>query len=183
MMSPWQCYVHAWLIYLLGLVFQLSWWLMCFGYWTYSESLNLKLMRLCRRWRPGRRDLAYSVVCGRHWQTKNEPQYKNTRLLHVAFIKNVAFKEKHLPPQLLGSSVLFQCREDSLHWIIILQRGRIIYIIVHVCNSFCSEADVAPAAWRTFRWNGKHCRVGGGLDRTGGGKRETQSQVTPVERR
>lgn len=48
---PWQSYICGWLIYLLCLVFQLSWWLMCFGYRTYSKSLGTGLMRLSSRQR------------------------------------------------------------------------------------------------------------------------------------
>lgn len=157
---PWQRYIRGWLIYLLCLVFQLSRWLMCFGYRTYSKSLNLELMRLSRRRRPRRRD-------GKIEKTKTNKMncLLNTRLcynrLHLSSVSSS--KGKPMTLQLLRS--LFTALNN-----IIAARADHLYIMVHMCSSSCSEAGAA-AAVRTsevLRWNGKHWRVGGSFDRTGG---------------
>lgn len=65
---PWQSYIRGWWIYLLCLVFQLSWCLMSFGYGSYSKSLRTGSMRPSgtqrRRWRKrGLEILQHGSVC------------------------------------------------------------------------------------------------------------------------
>lgn len=165
--------LHRWLINLcLSLVFQLSWWLMCFGYHTYSESVNLILMRLSLKLRLRKKDwklnIQYGVVnqCG---GKKKEQHDKNTRRHCLAFIKHANLKAKKQ-----NKTWYCSCLDlYSTHWIILLEEW-IIYIIVHVCSFSCFEADAAPAVWRTsevFRWNWKYCIEDESFDRTGGGKK------------
>lgn len=178
MVPPWQCYVHGWLIYHSCLVFQLSRWLMCFGYCTYSKSLNVKLMRLFRTRRLRRRET------NRDWRLEhtvhtnpNEQHYKNRRLHFPAFIKHVIFKGKRMILQLLRS--LFTAlsniagRVNNLHYCacvqFILLQGR--------CSSSCSE-DLwsLQMKWKTLKRRREFWQ-----NRWRWGR--TQSQVTPGEKR
>ena len=130
---PWQSYIRSWLIYLLRLVFQLSWWLMCFGYRNYSKSLGTRLMRLSSgqrmRWRkslfeslPDATFCCIYLACPLQRQT-HDIQWDLSLLQRAA-----------VAPQKV--------------WI--------IHIIVQWCASSNSEADAAPAVFRTSKvwwWN------------------------------
>lgn len=169
---PWQRYIRGWLIYLLCLVFQLSRWLMCFGYRTYSKSLNLELMRLSRRRRPRRRERKIEKT-----KTNKMNCLLNTRLcysrLHLSSVSSS--KGKPLTLQLLRSlftalNNIIAARADHLHYgayvRFILLRGR--------CSSSCDDLWSLEMKWKTLesrrefwqnRWREKLVR-------------ETLSQVT-----
>lgn len=161
MVPPWQCYVHGWLIYHLCLVFQLSRWLMCFGYCTYSKSLNVKLMRLFRRRRLRR------VGTNRDWRLNI--QYIQTQM--NSLIKTQGYISlhsssmwwKHMILQLLRSLFTalsnIAARVNHLHYCacvqFILLQGR--------CSSSCSE-DLwsLQMKWKTLKRRRDFDRTGGG---------------------
>lgn len=182
---PWQRYIHGWLIYLLCLVFQLSRWLMCFGYRTYSKSLNVELMRLSRRRRPRRRD-------GKIEETKKINRLLNTRLCygrsHLSILLSSIGKPMTL--QLLRSlftalNNIIAARADHLHYRayvrFILLRGR--------CSSSCEDLWSLEMKWKTLesrrefwqnRWREKLVRETLSQVTAGGGDRDEKRRLLQV---
>lgn len=174
MLPAWQCCMCDWINYLLGLVFQLSWWLMCFGYRTYSKSVKSILKRLFLNLRLRKTDWKLNI----HYGTVNQGTLggrkrgkKRNSIINLQCIYQAC--------QLQRETWYCSCLDlYSTHWIILLQEW-IIYINVHVCSFFSFKADAAPAVWRTsevFWWNWKHWIEGKSFDRTGGGKRASWLQ-------
>lgn len=103
-----------------------------FCYRTYSNSLNLELMRLSR-WRST--DWRLYIQC-RKVPRKMKGFKKNARLHYIAFISHA--KGKHMILQLLRSSLNnIAARPNNLHYCACVQ-----FILLR-------GTDAAPAVWRT----------------------------------
>lgn len=143
-----------------------------FCYCTYSNSLNLKLMRLSRRRRLRKRDAEvqigdFTYGSGRYWEKWSISA--NIMVHYILLISHA--KERYMILQLLRS--LFTLVNNI--------SARLNHLHYSTCVQFIllQGTDAAPAALRTsevFRWNGKHGREGGSFDKTGGSRREHKAR-------